>query len=143
MHPQLVKLLILCVCISFGGLGYSQVGDCTLNLNGKDKNTLIEVFQLNDTQKVQMENWSQELTIANKVLQEEIDLLLKTHPQQTQEELTELAQKYRVLQHKMVANSKAYDIKLLQSFNRKQYKLYTDLCAEVMRTPLLGILPED
>lgn len=137
--PKLISFFIVFFCCH---MGFGQVGDCTLGIGGKDNVTLAEVFQLNDDQKAKMEIWTQELSIENKLLQEEIDLLMKTHPQKTEEELMQLAGKYKTLQDKMVANAKSYDIKLLRMFNPKQYKLYTELCAEVMRTPLLGILPE-
>ncbi|WP_276390230.1 hypothetical protein [Eudoraea chungangensis] len=137
--PKLISLFIVFFCCL---TGFGQVGDCTLGIGGKDNATLAEVFQLNDDQKAKMEIWTQELSIENKLLQDEIDLLMKTHPQKTEEELMQLAGKYKTLQDKMVVNAKSYDIKLLRLFNPKQYKLYTELCAEVMRTPLLGILPE-
>ncbi len=142
MLPIYLKIPTLLLMILISRTSLAQTEDCTLGIGGKDSATLVEVFQLSEEQIAKMDIMVQELSIANRVLQDEIDILMKTHPQQTEEELTALAEKYKVLRDKMVINAKSYDIQLLQLFNPKQYKLYTELCAEVMRTPLLGFLPE-
>ncbi len=125
----------LVACIFLFSTGNAQ--DCTLGIGGKDTETIIKVFQLSDEQIGKMEGWSAELEIENRQIEEQIQELFDTHPQNTPEELTLLATKYKVLQEKMVNVSKAYDKKLLATFNEKQYKLYANLCEEAFRQPMI------
>jgi hypothetical protein len=60
-------------------------------------------------------------------------LLFDTHPQQTTEELQQLADKYKKLQEEIEANSKAFDLKLLSIFDQRQYERYVALCREAGR----------
>lgn len=110
--------------------------DCTLDIGGKNGETLISVFQLNQTQIAQMETLSAELALTNKALEDDIQKLFDSHPQSTPEELTTLADKYRVLQQKMVDASWEADKKLLTIFNQKQYQRYLELCNEAIRKPI-------
>ena len=109
---------------------------CTLDIGGKNTETLIKVFQLNEAQIAEMETWSTELAVANKVLEEDIQKLFDSHPQSNPEELTTLAEKYRVLQSKMVNASREADEKLLTIFNERQYERYLQLCSEALRRPI-------
>lgn len=110
--------------------------DCTLDIGGKNTDTLIQVFQMNQEQIGQMETWRAELNIEIKVIEEEIQKLFDNHPQSTPEELTTLAGKYKVYQQKIVDASKATDKKLLSIFNTKQYERYLELCYEAIRKPI-------
>ena len=118
---------------------YALIGsaqECTLDIGGKNTETLIKVFQLNEAQIAEMETWSTELAVANKVLEEDIQKLFDSHPQSNPEELTTLAEKYRVLQSKMVNASREADEKLLTIFNERQYERYLQLCSEALRRPI-------
>ncbi|MCW5517545.1 hypothetical protein [Muriicola sp. Z0-33] len=121
----------------FTGINASaQLPDCTLSIGGKDTAVLIQVFQLNEEQKNTMEMWIGELQTQNKLIEDEIKVLLEKHPQSTQEDLETLAKKYKVLKDKMLAISKGYDSKLLGLFNPKQYQRYAELCNEALRKPI-------
>ncbi len=119
---------------SFAFLGSAQ--DCTLDIGGKNTETLIEVFQLNEAQIAQMETLSSTLALTNKALEDDIQKLFDSHPQSTTEELTMLADKYRVLQQKMVNASWEADKRFLMIFNERQYERYLQLCNEAVRLPI-------
>ncbi|MGB5481097.1 MAG: hypothetical protein WBM91_08470 [Eudoraea sp.] len=125
---------ILLFFIFFTVLG--QTEDCTLGIGGKDTETIIKVFQLNDEQRVQMESWIQELNKANEVIEEQIDVLLEKHPQSNKEELQAMAEKFKPLRAQIIANSKIYDQKLVGILNENQYLRYINLCNEALRVPL-------
>lgn len=110
--------------------------ECTLDIGGKNTETLIKVFQLNDTQISQMETWSAELELQNKETEDAIQKLFDSHPQSTPEELLTLANKYKTLQQKIVDASWEADKKLLTIFNDKQYERYLQLCMEAVRRPI-------
>lgn len=122
---------------------FAQLMDCTLGIGGKDTETIIKVFQLNEEQLVQMEGWIQELKKSNEVIQEQIDDLLEKHPQSNPEELETLAQKFKPLRAQILSNSKKCDQKLLGIFNENQYRRYISLCGEALRKPLIGISAEE
>jgi hypothetical protein len=130
-----LKAFVSVLFFSFFSLCLSAQ-DCTLDIGGKNSETLIKVFQLNDVQVAQMETLSTELDLSNKALQEDIQKLFDSHPQSTPEELTTLADKYRVLQRKMVDASWEADKKLLTIFNERQYQRYLELCSEALRAPI-------
>jgi aminoglycoside phosphotransferase family enzyme len=117
----------------FYGKAAGQQQDCTLAIGGKDTEVIIKVFQLNDAQQVKLMTWTGELQHYNKVKADEIRLLFDTHPQQTTEELQQMAGKYKTLQDEIEANSKAFDLKLLSIFDQRQYERYVALCREVGR----------
>ncbi|MFK5973314.1 MAG: hypothetical protein QM485_08530 [Flavobacteriaceae bacterium] len=83
-----------------------------------------------------MENLSAELVSETKSIEDAIRTLLAEHPQSTPAELAVLADKYKVLQQKMVNVSKAADKKLITTFNEKQYQRYLNLCNEAFREPI-------
>lgn len=126
----LLAALLFCLGAS------AQLPDCTLGIGGKDAEVLTKVFQLNEAQINSMEVWMGELQTQNKLVEDEIKTLFDTHPQSNQEELENLARKYKALQDKMVATNKSYDRKLLGLFNPKQYERYVALCNEALRRPL-------
>lgn len=124
----LFVLLFLC------NMGMAQ--ECTLGIGGRDAETIIQVFQLNEEQVKKMNELRGALDIESSPIEEEIKQLLETHPQSTPEELTELAAKFKVLESKIVHISRSYDQRLLAFFNQKQFQRYVELCHEVVRTPL-------
>ncbi|MEE9364643.1 MAG: hypothetical protein V3U92_18745 [Cellulophaga sp.] len=132
---NLKKQIVSTLCLFMAFLGYAQ--DCTLGINGKDAQTIISVFQLNDGQVYKMTNWGAELDDKTKLLQDKIEALLKEHPQETNAELAKLALKHNNILSEIVDLSKAYDKKLIAVFNDKQRERYTLLCKEAMRKPLL------
>lgn len=122
---------------------FGQAEDCTLGIGGKDTETIIKVFQLDDEQLVKMEAWIQELKKANEVIEEQIDVLLEKHPQSNEEELQVLAEKFKPLRAQIIANSKIYDQKLVGILNEKQYQRYISLCTEAIRRPLKGLTSKE
>lgn len=110
--------------------------DCTLDIGGAQMDMMVEVFQLSDAQIKTMENLKSDLEIRMHGLKEAIQELFDDHPQSTTEELLVLADKYRVLQQKIMDVSLECDTKLLATFNEKQYDLYMDLCREAFRKPI-------
>ncbi|NHF57872.1 hypothetical protein FK220_000865 [Flavobacteriaceae bacterium TP-CH-4] len=115
-------------------MGWAQ--DCTLDVGGENFNAITEIFQLNTEQKATMETLRGELLVTNKAFEDEIQKLFDQHPQSTEEDLITLANKYKVLQQKMVDASWETDKILLSTFNPKQYQLYLDLCMEALRKPI-------
>ena len=132
MYVKAFVSVLFFVFYSF--LGNAQ--ECTLDIGGKNTETLIKVFQLNETQIAQMETLGAELKVSNKALEDTIQKLFDEHPQSTPEELTTLAEKYRALQSKMVSASREADKKLLTLFNERQYDRYLELCNEAIRRPI-------
>lgn len=120
--------------------GFAQP-KCTLGIGGKDAETIKTVFQLNDDQLKKMEGWQAELAVQTKLIEDEMKQLTEKHPQSTEEELAQLAKKYRTLQNKMLDVAISFDEKLIATFNKKQYQFYEELCNEAVRKPL-GTAPE-
>ncbi|MEL6918539.1 MAG: hypothetical protein AAFO99_12505 [Bacteroidota bacterium] len=114
--------------------------ECTLDIGGKNTETIIKIFQLNEEQIGKMEMWQGELDIKTKDIEDQIRQLMEKHPQKTPEDLTLFAKKYDALKDQMVNTSKAYDTKLIAIFNERQYQRYVDLCIEALRTPI--VVPE-
>ncbi len=117
-------------------MGYGQILDCTLGLGGKDTEVILQVFQLSEEQQAQTDLWVAEYKTRSSVIEKGADSLLASHPQQTAEELQELALKYNALKNELVLLSQGYDQRLISIFNEKQYALYLKLCREVNRRPL-------
>lgn len=114
----------------------AQAQECTLDIGGKNHNTIIDIFQLNAEQQATMNTLRDDLQIAQLSIEEEIQKLFNSHPQSTQEELITLSDKYKVLKEKMVNVSWESDKKLLETFNPKQYERYLNLCGEALRKPI-------
>jgi hypothetical protein len=111
--------------------------DCTLDIGGKNSETIVKIFQLNEQQLTTMEALRGDLEIERKSVEEQIEKLLAEHPQSKEEDLIVLADKYKVLQQKLVNISKAGDKKLLETFNSRQYERYLELCNEAIRRPIV------
>lgn len=111
--------------------------DCTLDIGGKNKETIIKVFQLNEEQIEKMEAWRAELKIERQHIEDKMKVLLNDHPQESQEDLNTLAKKFDILKEEVLTASKSYDKKLIAIFNERQYQRYANLCHEAIRTPLV------
>ncbi len=131
------KLITAILTLLFGfGYFFGSAQSCTLDIGGSGFQQIASLFQLNEEQKATMETLRGELQVSNKSVQDEIQKLFDEHPQSTQEELLQLAEKYKVLKQKMVNSSWEADKRFLETFNPKQYQLYLDLCREAIREPI-------
>lgn len=124
------------LCVFFSIIYSTSAQDCTLSINEKNTETISEIFQLNEEQIATMENLRAALEITTKSIEDDIRKLLAEHPQSTPSELAVLADKYKLLQQKMVNVSRATDKKLITTFNEKQYQRYLNLCKEAFREPV-------
>lgn len=115
--------------------------NCTLDIGGKNTETIIDVFQLNEAQIATMETLRGELAVETKSVEDQIEKLLAEHPQSSEEDLIKLADKYKVLQQKIVNASYESDKKLLSQFNPKQYERYLQLCKTAIRRPI-AVIPK-
>ena len=125
-----------CVLVATG-----QDRECLLGLGGTASETIIQDFQLNKEQITKMDQWKAALSQENKIVQDEITQLFDTEGQSSEEELQAMANTYRGLKDKVIENSKAYDRKLLNIFNEKQYLRYVALCKEARRKPIAILSP--
>ncbi len=132
MFLKAFKLFLLTYLIPIFGAAQ----DCTLDIGGKNSKTIIEIFQLSAGQKATMESLREELAVTTERLEDQIQKVLKEHPQSSEEDLIKLADKYRDLQQELVNASWESDKKLLALFNPKQYKAYLDLCNAANREPI-------
>ncbi|NAS11224.1 hypothetical protein [Poritiphilus flavus] len=129
-----ISILLVLFC---GYISHAQrFEDCTLGLGGKDAQTIVEVFQLNEEQQSKMNAWSAELQTQQKLIEDQIQELFDKHPQSTTEELNTLAVKYKKLKDQIVTISKSFDQKLLATFNERQYERYVALCRAAYRQPM-------
>ncbi len=119
----------------------SNAQTCTLGIGGKHTETIISVFQLNEDQIATMKTLRGQLAVETKSIEDHIEKLLSEQPQSTEEELITLAEKYKVLQQKMVNASYESDKKLLSQFNAKQYERYLQLCRAAIRRPI-AVVPK-
>jgi len=131
---MLRKLYSLLVYLLFFSVGYAQ--NCTLDIGGKNSETIKTIFQLNKEQISTMEVLQGELSVKTKSLEEQIEKLLAQHPQSTEEDLIKLAEKYKALQQQLVQAAYDSDKELLSVFNMKQYERYLQLCNEAVRIPI-------
>ena len=131
---------LVCLLLFTGGLR-SQKKDCTLGMGGTDRETIVQVFQLTDNQQAQMEEWAEELQRYRTDLDARLQELFESHPQQSMEELQQLASKYQVLKEEAEATSKAFDRRLLSIFDERQYRQYAALCREAGREVMSPMLP--
>nr|WP_299384425.1 hypothetical protein [Allomuricauda sp.] len=137
MKPILITLMLLC---SF--FAYSQE-DCFLGIGGKDDDTIVEVFQLNDVQVEQLRNWSAELKVRNQYLKDKAKHLLRRHAQSSPEDLMAVSYQYKDLLDSMKQNVIMLDKRLLSVFNDRQYNLYLELCNQLTLRPIYVDGPVD
>lgn len=131
MIRRILTTLLLTFCL-FPAMSQQ----CALGIGGKDTELIVLVFQLNDAQQEKLNLWTEALDKENEELQARARELLRTHPQETTEEVEVLGTKYREIKEMMLANSLRYDRMLLGTFNELQYQRYVELCQEVMRAPM-------
>jgi len=127
------KIFLFLLFVSF--LGKAQ--DCVLDIGGEHYKTIERIFQLNEEQKQNVEEWRAQLSIEEKNINEEAAKLFETHPQDTPEELMVLGQKYNVLKQRLLDITVKYDKKLIGFFNEKQKERYAELCKAAARKPLI------
>lgn len=121
------------LCMGFLHIGWAQ--QCSLDVGGEHNQMIIEVFQLNESQIEVMEMLRETLVAQKDKIQEEVQQLFDTHPQNNEEELMKLADKYRVLQSRLAEALQRSDEALLATFNERQYERYLVLCHEAVRIP--------
>ncbi len=132
MFLRLCSVVSVFLLLSFS----SNAQECILGIGGENTEVLKSVFQLNEDQMSQMQVWSAELKIETSAIEDSIQKLLDQHPQSTPDELIILADKYKVLQQKIVDASFSADKRLLSVFNERQYDRYLALCYDAIRTPI-------
>ncbi|QCX00801.1 hypothetical protein FGM00_12035 [Aggregatimonas sangjinii] len=133
-HERLKSFYVLVGLLLSVFFGRAQ--ECTLDIGGKNHNTIVDIFQLNAEQQTTMKTLRDDLQTTQQGIEEEIQKLFNTHPQSTEAELIALSDKYKVLKEKMVNVSWESDKKLLETFNPKQYERYLSLCGEALRKPI-------
>lgn len=131
------KIALLILGLATISMSQAQLQDCTLDIASADTELMIKLFQLNEEQTTSLENLQAEIEVKNRVLYDQIKWLFDNHPQDTEEDLSNMAKKYDVMQRQIMANSRIYDQKFLGTLNERQYERYTILCEEAMRKPLL------
>ncbi|TLF45701.1 hypothetical protein [Maribacter aurantiacus] len=124
----------LLVLISFS---VRSQADCLLGVGITENDSLADIFQMNDVQKQELLNLSAELKYRNEILNVQLENVYNRHPQNTVEELNQLALKYRNVMDSMQSVQSMIDKKLLALLNPKQYQLYLDLCHEASRSPFV------
>lgn len=128
---------MLLICFSISLVGAAQ--DCFLGIGGKDTKMIEETFQLSDSQLTTMESLKGELEVQTKIIQDQIDLLFKEHPQSKEEDLIVMGDKYKQLQGQLISVSLDVEQKFLETFNAKQYERYLELCNAAFRRPIKAI----
>lgn len=126
----------------FSGVVFAQE-DCYLGIGGKDDETIIEVFQLNEDQVEKMKNWGAELKYRNSFLIDQAKFLLKKHAQSSPEDLMAMSYQYRDLLDSMKSNMRMLDRRLLSLFDDHQYDLYIRLCNTTSRSPIFVVRQVD
>ncbi|TAI49415.1 hypothetical protein [Flagellimonas allohymeniacidonis] len=110
--------------------------ECPLGVGGKDDDTIIEVFQLNEEQTEKMRNWSAELKIRNTLLKDKAKHLLKRNEESPPDVLMKVSKEYKDILDSMKANSLMIDKRLLSIFNERQYGFYLELCSGISLRPI-------
>ena len=131
------KIAFLFLVLATISVSQAQLQDCTLDIASSDTELMTKLFQLNEEQTTTLENLRAEIEVKNRVLYDQIKWLFDNHPQDTEEDLANMAKKYDVMQRQILANSRIYDQKFLGTLNARQYERYTILCGEALRKPLL------
>ncbi|SHG17703.1 hypothetical protein SAMN04488116_0102 [Flagellimonas flava] len=130
-----LKPIVLSFLMCLGWSAYGQQ-ECFLGIGGQDDETITEVFQLSESQKENLENWSAELKVRNDILKDQAKYLLKRQAQASPEDLMAMSYKYRDLLDSMKQNLRMLDKRLLTIFNEAQYNLYIELCNQLTLRPI-------
>ncbi|TNF74715.1 MAG: hypothetical protein EP302_02675 [Bacteroidetes bacterium] len=131
MKLRTISLLVISLATWHAG-----AQDCALGMGGTDPRQIAELFQLEGWQQERMHHWAETLESENAPLQQKLDSLLESHPQETPEQLTALGQQFEAIKEQMVQNSLRYDRLLLGILRPGQYRKYEAFCREVNRMPL-------
>jgi len=111
--------------------------DCVLGVGITNDSIISEIFQLNEMQKEKLTSFSAELKYRNDVLNNELRNVKERHPQGSETELRQLAEKYKNVMDSMGKVQTMIDKRMLTLFNPKQYELYQSLCKEAYRSPYI------
>ena len=82
---------------------------------------------------------SAELKYRNDVLNNELQNVKERHPQSSETELRQLADKYKSVMDSMGRVQAMIDKRMLTLFNSKQYELYQSLCKQAYRSPYVVV----
>ncbi|MGB3150989.1 MAG: hypothetical protein WBB27_10025 [Maribacter sp.] len=127
---------VLSLCTGLVAMGQA---DCVLGVGLTDDATIVEIFQLNEMQQENLANFGAELKYRNDLLNNQLENVMKRHPQSNATELRQLADKYKGVMDSMAVVQQMIDKKVLALFNEKQYELYLSLCKEASRSPFVVI----
>lgn len=129
--------IIFLVFVGFTSFTMRSQADCLLGVGITQNDSLADIFQMNNYQRKELVNLSAELKYRNDILNVQLENIYNRHPQNTVEELNQLALKYRDVMDSMRSIQSMIDKKVLSILNPKQYQLYLDLCQEASRSPFL------
>jgi len=110
--------------------------DCYLCLGMGGNPLIIEVFELDSLQQVELENLSAELQYRNRLLEDRAKYMLLLHEQSAPEDLLIMSFEYRAIMDSMFMNVRVIDQRLLSGFTDEQYNRYINLCNKIRRSPL-------
>ena len=113
--------------------------DCVLGVGITNDSIISEIFQLNEMQKEKLTSFSAELKYRNDVLNNELQNVKERHPQSSETELRQLADKYKSVMDSMGRVQAMIDKRMLTLFNSKQYELYQSLCKQAYRSPYVVV----
>lgn len=109
---------------------------CIIDVGNENSEQLKQVFQLNEAQIIALEEYKGQLNKEISTLQEQVQELIKSHPQSNPDELMIFAKKHKDLEDQMFNLIVVYDQKLISLFNDKQYERYILLCSKANRTAI-------
>jgi hypothetical protein len=110
--------------------------DCILGVGGRDDETIIKVFELTEEQQENLKNWSAELKVRNDIFKDKAAYLMKQNEESPPEVLMEVSKKYQSYIDSMANNVRMIDMRLLGTFNEKQYQRYVKLCSQLSLRPI-------
>ena len=109
---------------------------CFLGIGGKDNQTIIAYFQLDDFQKDKLKNLSAELQFRNEPFLVRMKRLLERHKESSPDELMKMSYTYKAYLDSLDKNMRIVDKKLLTTFNNDQFNRYVTLCNYAQRSPI-------
>lgn len=130
-----MKAIISFLFLISGFYGIAQM-DCILGVGGRDDETIIKVFELTEEQQENLKNWSAELKVRNNIFKDKAAYLMKQNEESPPEVLMEVSKKYQSYIDSMANNVRMIDMRLLGTFNEKQYQRYVKLCSQLSLRPI-------
>ncbi|WP_127141360.1 hypothetical protein [Flagellimonas marinaquae] len=130
-----MKAIISFLFLISGFYGMAQM-DCILGVGGRDDETIIKVFELTEEQQENLKNWSAELKVRNDIFKDKAAYLMKQNEESPPEVLMEVSKKYQSYIDSMANNVRMIDMRLLGTFNEKQYQRYVKLCSQLSLRPI-------